>query len=531
MQPYPSTLLSFAARQWDAALGRLRTQDLPGAAALLRELLDALPSFLPAHLQLAYVLRASGCYADAHAHAIAASRLAKDASPDLAVQLGQLLHAFVRPMELQQVVRSVDWGATVEAPALVEAARLIAEHGLTEDTFSLLERAEKLEPSYPHQHYIRGSLLATTGDMEGAAAALRHTITLAPEHAAAYWMLSVLPACGALDGCDISQMTTLLQRAPAASAAKAQLGYALHNVLHRAGQYDAAWRALQEGMRARRESIRYDENAQMAIFDALEAFDPACLAPVPREEQTPDLIFIIGMHRSGTTLLERILSGHTQVTDGGESYVLAGELRRATDRSMSIIDVSSLKRLASSDTESLVSGFRRYAAWRSGGRAVLTEKLPSYFLIAGIIARLFPEARIIHMRRDPVDTCFSNLRTFFGEAAAYSYDQGELGRYYLRYRRLMAHWSQCMPDRILHVDYDDLVLDFERQTRRILKFCGLSYEAGTQELNRDGGRVATASLGTARAGILRDRGRAWLPYAGQLGPLRDLLERTGSGPV
>jgi hypothetical protein len=147
---------------------------------------------------------------------------------------------------------------------------------------------------------------------------------------------------------------------------------------------------------------------------------------------------------------------------------------------------------------------------------VLTEKLPSNFLLAGIIAHALPEARILHMRRDPVDTCFSNLRTFFGNAAVHSYDPLDVADYYLRYRRLMSHWHRVLPGRILDIDYSGFVADPEDGTRRVLEFCGLEFEPAALDIGRSGGTVATASIGTVRAGILKDRGGAWRPYATQL---------------
>lgn len=141
----------------------------------------------------------------------------------------------------------------------------------------------------------------------------------------------------------------------------------------------------------------------------------------------------------------------------------------------------------------------------------MTEKLPSNFLLLGHILEALPEARILHMRRDPMDTCFSNLRTCFDGAARYSYDQRSLGDYHLRYRSLMQHWHEVAPGRILDVDYAALVDRPEAEARRIAAFCGLDFNDAMLAVDRAGGATATASVGHARQGILKDRGGAWRP--------------------
>jgi hypothetical protein len=181
------------------------------------------------------------------------------------------------------------------------------------------------------------------------------------------------------------------------------------------------------------------------------------------------------------------------------------------------------ERLAQADFDAIGRAYIEDLQARAAGRSFVTEKLPPNLINAGFIAKALPGARILHMVRDPRDTCFSNLRTYFNRTATYSYDQLQLTAYYRQYRDLMRHWHAVMPGRILDVDYDELVSDPEPTARKVLAFCGLSFEPGTLVVDRPGA-VATASSAYVRSGILRNRGAAWKPYANHLRPMLDALD-------
>jgi len=236
------------------------------------------------------------------------------------------------------------------------------------------------------------------------------------------------------------------------------------------------------------------------------------------------LIFIVGMFRSGTTLIERVLAGHPDVFDGGETYQFSACLRQATNHdTLDAVDRTIVANAASIDFEAVRQRMHAYARWRAHGSRWLTEKLPSNFLNVGFILHAFPEARIVHMRRDPVETCFSNLRTIFRGAAPYACDQRALADYFLLYRRLMTHWNKIAPGRILEVDYTDFVDNPLAQTRRLLDYCDLEFLPDVLDLDRRGGASATASAAHVRKGILKDRHRQWLPYERHLRPMLDIL--------
>jgi hypothetical protein len=314
-------------------------------------------------------------------------------------------------------------------------------------------------------------------------------------------------------------MVDALQRPGLAAEDTAMLGFALHAELDRAGQHAQAWRALELGCRAKRATLHYAMADTEALVAALiESRVAAGAADAPAVgARTP--VFIVGMHRSGTTLLEQLLSAHTEVQGIGELYDFTSAMRNATDHHCrGVIDRSLVQRAEQVDFDAVGRHYLAGVEWRLGSERVFTDKLPSNFLNIGYIARALPEARILHMVRDPVETCFSNLRELFSDANPYSYDLGELAHFHRQYRRLMAHWHCVLPGRILDVDYDRLTRDPEAVMREVSGFCGIDFEPAMLDTRSSRG-VATASAVQVRQGIQARDVPKWAPYATELAPL------------
>ncbi len=299
--------------------------------------------------------------------------------------------------------------------------------------------------------------------------------------------------------------------------------YALHKSLDDMGDYDEAWRALELANRTKRAALHYRLEDSEDLFNALLSLafhEPAAshviAAPVP--------IFIVGMHRSGTTLLEQLLQNHSEVRGLGELYDFTSQMREATDHHCrGVIDVEIVRRARSVDFAAVGRGYVEGLKWRLGSERFFTDKLPSNFLHAGFICRALPHARILHMRRDPLETCFSNLRELFHDANPYSYDQQELGAFHGQYSRLMAHWSQAFPGRILDVDYAALVAEPESTMRKVAQFCRLPFEPSMLDPRPSERGVSTASAVAVREGIVRRETPKWAPYAKHLAPLIKML--------
>ncbi len=491
----------------------------PQAAEAALRLRNAMPDAIPG------AVLAAECVLPLDRYRLARELILHVARPPVGdaeslLQLVRWLRRLEEPELTERLFEGSPWRRMGPPELLAELALHLGSGGLYRLATDCVEHALASAPANANLHYLRGLFRMFVGDAPGSIEALRHALQLRPGMANAHLSLAIQDAAGSAEA-----YASDIRRALAGSRndeEEAYLAYALHQRLHALGEYDDAWRALERGHAARRRLTPYSRAEQDDLFARLKSLSLSPFEPAPHEGT--GLVFIVGMFRSGTSLIERVLGGHPDVVDGGETWQLSACLRQATDHdSPRVLDATIVARAPKADFGEIRSRMLRYAAWRSGGRRWLTEKLPTNFLNLGFILHAFPEARIVHMRRDPMDTCFSNLRTFFSGAAPYACDPLDMADYYLRYRDLMAHWHALAPGRILDVDYAAFVSDPEGQARRLLQYCGLDFRPDTLDLTRRSGTSATASAAHVRKGVLTDRGQAWKPYAAQLDPMRAAL--------
>lgn len=500
--------------------------DLLGAYDRAVDILDRAPDFVPAGLFAAFVSLRLGRYRKAQALALAAA--AQPVGAGDVLDAARLLKHFEAPEALERMFAASDWW-TLRAPqALVELAQILGFSGLYEQADACLAQTLALVPGYPDALYLKGMFALFAGADASATAALRAALQTTPHMANVHLLLSMqdTPDTAARH---IDQMLRVIHIARPDSQARAMFEYALHQSHHALGAYDEAWAALERGHAVMRAAAPYDAIAQRALIDALKRRPPAAApvgAPIPGEA---GMIFIVGMFRSGTSLLERMLAGHPEVADGGETYQLSAALREAADRdSPGVIDAGLLSALSSERLAGARARMHDYARWRGRGKRLLTEKLPLNFLNVGLIADSMPDARILHMQRDPIATCFSNLRTLFRAGAPFACDQRRMAHFFGLYRDLMAYWHMAMPLRVLDIAYADVVEDPERESRRVMAHCGLDYVPGALERGQQGGNVATASVAHARKGVLGGRSQVWKPYERHLQPLIEGLRGCGA---
>jgi hypothetical protein len=238
------------------------------------------------------------------------------------------------------------------------------------------------------------------------------------------------------------------------------------------------------------------------------------------------------MPRSGTTLVERILSSHPEVHSAGELENFPLAVKHASGSATpSLTDPDTIRRASDLDWRALGNRYIQGTRMLTGGKPRFVDKLPHNFLYAGHIARALPNASIICLRRGPMDTCLGNFRQLFSLVSPYydySFDLLDTGRYYLLFDRLMAHWETTMPGRILRVDYEDLVDHQEDVTRRLLAHCRLPWNDACLRFEENALPVSTASAVQVRAPMFRSSLQRWKRYEPQLQPLRTLLEAGGA---
>jgi len=259
------------------------------------------------------------------------------------------------------------------------------------------------------------------------------------------------------------------------------------------------------------------------LFENLiAATTPEFLKPANVVHEGPQPIFIIGMPRSGTTVVDRLLGNHPDVTLAGELDDFALQLRWAANHQSTLDDIV-LERLPRIDYAELGRRYLDQTQWRAQGKPYFTDKLPRNWMVAGLIAKALPQARIVHLVRDPMAVCFSNFRVMFADAFAHIYDLDALASHYLQYRRVVEHWQAAMPDRILDVVYSDLVQQPEATMRRVVDFCGLDWDPACVDLTANESAVATLSTAQVREPIHARALEEWRHYEKQLAPLKRAL--------
>ncbi|MBB5015117.1 tetratricopeptide repeat-containing sulfotransferase family protein [Rehaibacterium terrae] len=475
------------------------------------------PDHVPALLGLAELHLEAGAHNPAREAALRALSGHMD-SPRTVLRLMETLNVLSESTLMVQIAAQLPpplWDSAQSLAQMAYQLSLIGAHDLARE---FARAGVARDPNHPPSLYVHATLDVFFGDIESAAEHAERCIAILPGDPGSHWLLSRLRQPDA--GRRIDRIRRELARAPDAEAT-AYLAYALHNELHDQRDYAAAWDALVLGCRAKRSTLDYSIEAAGRLFDALMTWSEEDLAVRDGWEEGPfDPVFVIGLHRSGTTLAERILGGHSLIRAGGETYDLRAQLRRASGRHFQgELDPAVVEARSGFDYRAIGEGYITGMRWRGAGKPLVTDKLPSNYYNVGFIARALPRARFIHLRRDPVDVGLSSLRTLFSHACPYSYDQLEFVAHYRRYQALMQHWRDLLGDRILDVDYDDLVQNPEATSAAMARFCGVAYEPGMLAIEARKDAVSTASSVMMRDGIRRDRGRIWQAYERQLSPM------------
>ena len=317
-----------------------------------------------------------------------------------------------------------------------------------------------------------------------------------------------------------------------------QLDFALGKAYADLKDYRRSFEHLLAGNAAKRATVSYDETSALAFFDRIETVFTRELIAAKSSggDASPMPIFVIGMARSGTTLVEQILASHPMVHGAGELQTFSDVVLTVCGPDGTVIPFPEF--VPALDAAVLSQMGARYVAAvgelapkgeaAKGGR--VTNKMPSNYYFAGLIHLALPNAKIIHVIRDPVDTCVSCFSKLFSRAQQHSYDLGELGRYYKRYAQLMRHWHHVLPSgRILDVRYEDVVADLEGQARRVIAHCELPWDDRCLAFHKMDRPVQTASATQVRQPIYKTAIGRWHVYEEFLGPL--LTELGATTPV
>ena len=510
---------------WQSAERLLNAQQFDQARAAYETLFDDRDLAPMAHLRLSLIAGRQGRLRDATAHAIAAWE-ARQPDPDLLDMIAKRLFS-VGELELAAGVATYDAVLTSRNPVIhAELAKLMSDAMLPDQALMLLERAREIGLDNGPLRYLIGLSRMYTGDLDAAERELEAALEKEPDFAHAAWSLAKLRTWTDARN-HVERLRADIARLGEDRAESALFHYALFKELDDLGRGDEAWPVLETAMRLRRRMVRHDPAQSQALFDHLGASKAATSDFAKREgDATP--IFIVGMPRSGTTLLERLLGAHPDVADAGELHDFTWQLRWMADRQGAPqLDLPLAQAAEGIDFAELGRRYLDHTQWRTQSRPYFTDKMPANFLNVGFIARALPHAKILHVMRDPMDTCFSNLKEHFAGFYGHTYDQAEMADYYRGYRQLMAHWRRLYPDRILDVRYGELTAQPEGTMREVLAFLGLPWSAAVVDPSKRTGTVATASSTQVREPIHQRSNEQWRRYEDMLAPMKERLGSYG----
>ncbi|WP_417450639.1 sulfotransferase [Kordiimonas sp.] len=434
-------------------------------------------------------------------------------------------------------------GAARDVVSLQQVAERYIQLGLFGAADALYRKALALAPDDAGLLYNAATAAIALGSMADAEAWLEKVIALKPGDYDAYYNRATLRRWTADDN-HIHAMEALLKAGIPDRKGAVQLFYALAKEYEDIGETEQSFGHLVRGANLRASMMRYDVGQDVETMAKIaKVFDADCIAQPLHTSSTKSAeslhnsctdfgqncthqpVFIVGLPRTGTTLVDRILSSHTSVASLGEISDLATSIVRLVGPVQNRMEL--VEKSAEINFISLSEQYGGSTRGRGFDAPVLIDKTPANFLYLGLIAKAMPGARIIHLRRHPLDACFAIYKTLFRMGYPYSYRLDQLADYYIAYDRLMAHWHAVMPGKILDLQYEKLVTDPAGESRRLLSHCGLDWQDGVLAFHENASPSATASAAQVRRPVYTSSIGRWRDHAQGLAPLVGRLEAAG----
>jgi len=400
----------------------------------------------------------------------------------------------------------------------------LGEYETAKAFFSAVNRAAPGQTPYMMN---LANALVFNGDIDDAVDVFREVIRLDPRSAQPHWGLA--NAVKATDTQHIAQMRTLVTKYAENDRAQSFLYYAIGKECEDLEDWAGAFEAFSAGAASRRRTVEFDEAEEDALFDLIRArFTADWLSGCAPGNPDPSPIFVLGQPRTGTTLIERVITSHSQVHSAGELQQFGLATRRVSqyvDRKR--FSTGLFEAAGQADPAKIGELYLQTTARMRGTTPHFVDKLPVNYLHLPLILAALPNAKIVHLVRGAMDACFSSFKQLFADAYLHSYEQREMARHHIRYRRLMAHFREAFPGRFIEIHYEDAARDLEPHARSLISQLGLAWEDRCLNFHESDSGVATASAVQVRQPAhTRSIGR-WRRYAEQLAPMHETLTAAG----
>ena len=368
------------------------------------------------------------------------------------------------------------------------------------------------------------------GDLDAAESAVNQALTLAPHDCDAHFFRSHLRRQSPENN-HIKALQQTMQLPIHGAEKQAKGWFALAKELEDCSRFEESFSARQTGAKIYRNSFQYDLNSDLAFMQALRThYDQQRLHQPASGFATDEPIFIVGLPRSGTTLLERIIGSHSEVKSAGELTHFNRNMLAAMNQLQLNPQLSRAEMVAASvhlDFKALGQNYLNSTRPLTGSTAHFIDKFPQNAHYVGLIHRALPQAKILILERHPLDVCYAVYKQMFTDIYHFSYDLDELAAYYIEHQKLMDHWQSSLPEAVKTIRYEDIVEDLEGQARAVIDFCGLDWQDACLNFHQNQQASTTASASQVRQKLYSSSVGLWQNYAQQLKPLRDRLEQAG----
>jgi tetratricopeptide (TPR) repeat protein len=433
-------------------------------------------------------------------------------------------HLYQRACEEAQTLLAIEPSHPDYRALYASASVGVGEH---DRAIALYQQLLQQAPGAADLQLSLAHALKAQGRQGEAIAAYQAAAAARPDFGDAYWSLANLKTYRFSDD-DLTRMRAAQASPETAPVDRYHLAFALGKACEDRGEYAPSWRYYEQGNALKRAESRYrsdiiEGNTRRQIQTCTREFFAARSGA---GDTRPDPIFIVGLPRSGSTLIEQILASHSQVEgthELGEIPRMVLDLQGREDHVDDPRYPGVLSEMAAGDFRELGAKYLQDTRIYRGSKPYFIDKMPNNFRHIGLIHLLLPNAKIIDARREPVACCFSNLKQLFANGQEFTYSIDDIARYYRTYLDLMQHWDDVLPGRVLRVRHESVVDDLEGNVRRILEFCGLAFEPGCLAFHKTARSVRTASSEQVRQPIFRDGIDQWRHYEAWLGPLKEAL--------